>query len=42
VRPVPDEIWASVEGAHAGPGPTVEEARVAEREADARREARFR
>lgn len=39
VRPVPEDIWASVEGAHAGPGPTVEEARAAEREAEARSEA---
>jgi bifunctional DNA-binding transcriptional regulator/antitoxin component of YhaV-PrlF toxin-antitoxin module len=34
VRPVPDDIIATLQGAFAGPGPTAEQARAAERAAD--------
>jgi bifunctional DNA-binding transcriptional regulator/antitoxin component of YhaV-PrlF toxin-antitoxin module len=32
VRPIPEDTVASLRGAHAGPGPTSEQARKAERE----------
>lgn len=35
VRPVPDDIVTALEGAHAGPGPTSDAARAAERDDDA-------
>ena len=31
VRPVPDDVVTALQGAHAGPGPTSEQARTAER-----------
>lgn len=40
VRPVPDDPVTELLGAHAGPGPTIEQARAREREAEAEREAR--
>jgi bifunctional DNA-binding transcriptional regulator/antitoxin component of YhaV-PrlF toxin-antitoxin module len=42
VRPIPADVIGALQGAHAGPGPTSEEARKAEREAEADREARRR
>lgn len=35
VRPIPDDTIATVLGSHAGPGPTSEQARAAERESEA-------
>jgi bifunctional DNA-binding transcriptional regulator/antitoxin component of YhaV-PrlF toxin-antitoxin module len=35
VRPVPDDIVGTLQGSHAGPGPSSEEMRRAEREAEA-------
>jgi bifunctional DNA-binding transcriptional regulator/antitoxin component of YhaV-PrlF toxin-antitoxin module len=35
VRPIPDDVVAVLHGAHAGPGPTSEQARAAERAGDA-------
>lgn len=35
VRPIPDDPVAALQGAHAGPGPVSEEARAAERDAEA-------
>jgi bifunctional DNA-binding transcriptional regulator/antitoxin component of YhaV-PrlF toxin-antitoxin module len=40
VRPIPDDPIAALQGAHAGPGPTTEEVRAAEREAEPGRTAR--
>jgi len=37
VRPVPDDAVAALRGAHAGPGPTTDEVRAAERDADSMR-----
>lgn len=34
VRPIPDDVIATLQGAHAGPGPSSEQARVAERESE--------
>ncbi len=34
VRPIPDDPVAALHGAHAGPGPTTEEVRAAERAAE--------
>jgi len=34
VRPIPDDTVAAVLGSHAGPGPTSEQARAAERESE--------
>ncbi|MGH3501132.1 MAG: AbrB/MazE/SpoVT family DNA-binding domain-containing protein [Nocardioidaceae bacterium] len=42
VRPIPADPLATLRGAHAGPGPTTEQARAAEREADVEREQRGR
>lgn len=38
VRPVPDDAVSALRGAHAGPGPSSEAARAAERAADAAHE----
>jgi bifunctional DNA-binding transcriptional regulator/antitoxin component of YhaV-PrlF toxin-antitoxin module len=35
VRPIPDDPVAALQGAYAGPGPVSEEARAAERDAEA-------
>lgn len=40
VRPVPTDPLAALRGAHAGPGPTLEQARAAERAAEQEREQR--
>ncbi|MGH3503835.1 MAG: AbrB/MazE/SpoVT family DNA-binding domain-containing protein [Nocardioidaceae bacterium] len=40
VRPIPADPLATLRGAHAGPGPTTEQARAAERGAEADREQR--
>ena len=40
IRPVPDDPIASLQGAHAGPGPATEEARSANRAAEATSEKR--
>ncbi|MGH3505058.1 MAG: AbrB/MazE/SpoVT family DNA-binding domain-containing protein [Nocardioidaceae bacterium] len=40
VRPIPADPLATLRGAHAGPGPTTEQVRAAEREAEAEREQR--
>jgi bifunctional DNA-binding transcriptional regulator/antitoxin component of YhaV-PrlF toxin-antitoxin module len=40
VRPVPDDVVGTLRGSHAGPGPTSEETRRAEREAEAEADAR--
>ena len=40
VRPIPDDVVAALQGAYAGQGPNSEEARAAEREAEAESEAR--
>jgi len=37
VRPIPDDTIAALRGAHAGPGPTSEQARKAERDSEASR-----
>lgn len=37
VRPIPADPLASLRGAHAGPGPSLERARAAERAAEAER-----
>lgn len=42
VRPVPDDPVAALRGAHAGPGPTTDEARTAERRAEAELESHRR
>jgi bifunctional DNA-binding transcriptional regulator/antitoxin component of YhaV-PrlF toxin-antitoxin module len=42
VRPVPDDVVAALRGAHAGPGPTSEQARAAERARDEEALARRR
>lgn len=34
VRPIPGDVVAELQGAHAGPGPTSEQARTAERARD--------
>jgi bifunctional DNA-binding transcriptional regulator/antitoxin component of YhaV-PrlF toxin-antitoxin module len=34
VRPIPGDVVAELQGAHAGPGPTSEQARAAERARD--------
>ena len=34
VRPVPDDVVSALRGSYAGPGPTAEESRRAEREAE--------
>jgi len=34
VRPIPDDPVSALEGAHAGPGMTAEDARAAERDAE--------
>jgi bifunctional DNA-binding transcriptional regulator/antitoxin component of YhaV-PrlF toxin-antitoxin module len=34
VRPIPDDVVVELHGAHAGPGPTSEQARAAERVRD--------
>jgi bifunctional DNA-binding transcriptional regulator/antitoxin component of YhaV-PrlF toxin-antitoxin module len=34
VRPVPDDVVSALQGSHAGPGPTVDEARRDERQAE--------
>jgi bifunctional DNA-binding transcriptional regulator/antitoxin component of YhaV-PrlF toxin-antitoxin module len=34
VRPVPDDVVTMLRGAHAGPGPTADQARAAERARD--------
>lgn len=38
VRPIPTDPVAALRGAHAGPGPSTQQARAAERTADAERE----
>jgi bifunctional DNA-binding transcriptional regulator/antitoxin component of YhaV-PrlF toxin-antitoxin module len=38
LRPIPEDIIAALQGAHAGPGPATEDARRAEREAEAAHE----
>ncbi len=40
VRPIPEDIVAALQGAHAGPGPTSESVRQTEREAEAASESR--
>lgn len=40
VRPVPDDTVAALQGAHAGPGPTSDQARRTERDNETEREAR--
>jgi bifunctional DNA-binding transcriptional regulator/antitoxin component of YhaV-PrlF toxin-antitoxin module len=40
VRPIPEDTVAALQGAHAGPGPTSEYARAAERKADTESESR--
>jgi bifunctional DNA-binding transcriptional regulator/antitoxin component of YhaV-PrlF toxin-antitoxin module len=35
VRPIPEDTIAALKGSHAGPGPTSEQARHAERQAEA-------
>jgi AbrB family looped-hinge helix DNA binding protein len=40
VRPIPDDPVTALEGAHAGPGAASEDARVAERHAEAAAEER--
>lgn len=40
VRPIPSDTVAALRGAHAGPGPSTDEARVADRADDLRRTAR--
>lgn len=40
VRPIPDDAVAALRGAHAGPGPTSEDARAAERHAETESESR--
>jgi bifunctional DNA-binding transcriptional regulator/antitoxin component of YhaV-PrlF toxin-antitoxin module len=42
VRPVPDDVVTVLRGRHAGPGPTSEEARAAERARDQETAARRR
>jgi bifunctional DNA-binding transcriptional regulator/antitoxin component of YhaV-PrlF toxin-antitoxin module len=42
VRPIPDDPVAALRGVHAGPGPTTDETRAAERAADAEHELRRR
>jgi len=42
IRPVPDDPIGSLRGAHAGPGPVSEEARSADRAAEAAAEKRRR
>ena len=42
VRPVPDDVVTALQGTHAGPGPTSEQARAAERAADQERAAHRR
>jgi bifunctional DNA-binding transcriptional regulator/antitoxin component of YhaV-PrlF toxin-antitoxin module len=42
VRPIPEDTVTDLRGAHAGPGPTSEEARRAEREAEAESDPRRR
>ena len=42
IRPVPDDPIGSMRGAHGGPGPTSEEARLADRAAEASNEKRRR
>ena len=39
VRPIPEDTVASLRGTHAGPGPTSEQARRAERRAEADRDS---
>jgi len=40
VRPIPTDPLATLRGSHAGPGPTLEESRAAERALDQEREER--
>lgn len=40
VRPIPDDPVARLQGAHAGPGPSLDEARAAERAAEVDRDRR--
>lgn len=40
IRPIPDDPVAALEGSHAGPGDTTEEARAAERHAEGTAERR--
>jgi bifunctional DNA-binding transcriptional regulator/antitoxin component of YhaV-PrlF toxin-antitoxin module len=40
VRPIPDDVVAALQGVHAGPGPTTEEVRAAERAAESAGESR--
>jgi AbrB family looped-hinge helix DNA binding protein len=40
VRPIPEDTVAALQGAHAGPGPTSENARAVERKADTESESR--
>lgn len=42
VRPVPEDVVAVLRGSHAGPGPTSEQARAAERASDQETTARRR
>ena len=42
VRPIPDDPVTALEGAHAGPGTTTENARAAERDAEQAAEQRRR
>jgi bifunctional DNA-binding transcriptional regulator/antitoxin component of YhaV-PrlF toxin-antitoxin module len=42
VRPVPADPLAALRGAHAGPGPTVEQARATERASEQQRERQGR
>ncbi len=42
VRPIPADTVATLQGSHAGPGPTSDHARATEREADAEVQSRKR
>jgi bifunctional DNA-binding transcriptional regulator/antitoxin component of YhaV-PrlF toxin-antitoxin module len=42
VRPVPEDVIGALRGAHAGPGPTSEAARAADRASDAESASRRR
>jgi bifunctional DNA-binding transcriptional regulator/antitoxin component of YhaV-PrlF toxin-antitoxin module len=42
VRPIPDDPIAALQGAHGGPGPSIERTRATERAADDARQGRRR